>query len=339
VPAYHAYWACRVDARAVADVDLRDRVRDAVHAIRAEKCGGDEWLRAALLTIGEVAPQAEVDVLVHVSDYLSWSLWSLRDGAAVERSVQFLADGEPVALDEDWYRPALAIASDDAGTVREALEALALEDAEGQDDGQVVFPYFWPSEDALAEATGAVPAQGDGTVALVRIDAHGEEGQLRLLRWNDGDVDVTRVEPETMDADATRILRALWYDGDIELGMEDVHGLAIPSATHPLTSGHVKARLAAVEELARQRDARHLAALLGALSEPANAGDESAEVRRAIYRAVTWFDMPAVWDAVLTGLAREDARTRETIEYVLWRLEGLTRARPDELAALLGSTS
>jgi hypothetical protein len=334
VPAYHAYWACRVDARAVADVGLRDRVRDAVYAIRAEKNGGDEWLRAALLAIGEQAPQAEVDVLVHVPDYLSWSLWSLRAGAAVERCVQFLADGEPVLLDEEWYRPALAIANDDAGTVREALEALSLEDAEGDAEGEVVFPYFWPSEDALAEATGALPAQANGTAALVRIDAHGEEGQLRLLRWNDGDVDVTRLEPETTDTDATRILRALWYDGDIELGMDAVDRLAVPSATHPLTAGHVKARLAAVEALARQRDERHLAALLGALSDPANAGEESAEVRRAIYRAVTWFDVPPVWDAVLAGLAGEDARTREAIEYVLWRLEGLQRERAGELIAV-----
>jgi len=128
------------------------------------------------------------------------------------------------------------------------------------------------------------------------------------------------------------MLTRLWYEGNLELGTEGVDDLALPSKERPLVTGHSKARLAAISELANARSRTDLPELLLALRDPANAGEHWRDVRRALYRAITWFDVPAVWEAVFDGLRSEDPNTRSLLEDLSWRLEGLAQERSAELA-------
>ncbi len=148
-----------------------------------------------------------------------------------------------------------------------------------------------------------------------------------------GAATVEKLLPVAGEPSEQELVDALYQCEQIELGVDVVDALEQPDADQPLTKGHPKARLAAVERFAPKRSRDDLPSVLTALRDPINADDASVPVRKAMFGFIMWFDEPEVWDVVLAGLRSEQEEVKGTINYCLWRLEGLKAQRPDELAA------
>lgn len=152
--------------------------------------------------------------------------------------------------------------------------------------------------------------------------------QRTKITWRGGSCGRMPMAAEPQDQ---ILVEALCRGEHLETSGIDVHGA--PDRLHPLTRGHVDARLAAMESLGIRSAEADLPKVLEALLHSANAGEVNAPVRIAMYKFIMAFDRALVWDRVLDALDNEAPPVRSSIECSLWRLEGLLASRPSELAA------
>ena len=105
------------------------------------------------------------------------------------------------------------------------------------------------------------------------------------------------------------------------------------------TTGAVRDRYFAVQELTHVRNAKHVPTFLAALAHDANRGKTKQvhELRAELYDAIAWHEAPVVRAALLAGLRDESDEVASRIIYVAWRQERLLAELPAMIQAASAS--